>query len=258
MAKIFDTILCTAMAFLLCFSWTNYCLKNAKIALALSCIVAACSCYLISRLLTKLQNNKENQYKRKKLSANFAKYLQFNNDNAQLFAQVFKFFGYQAETIDFDNLIATKTEKTFVAICFQTAALSEFALQAAVVSAKRNSCAKLLIFANKAENSLLTLANQQIATQFLDTSNCLELFEQAEKLPRIPETKAPKARLVAAIAFNKKRFGWYLGGALFTLLTAAFSVVKLYLLMWSTVLFALANYSLLNKKYNSLPTDVKL
>lgn len=145
MAKILDTILCTAMAFLLSFAWATYCLKNAKLALALSCIVAACSCYLIFRLLTKLQNNKENQYKRKKLSANFAKYLQFNDDNAQLFAQVFKFFGYQAETIDFDNLVATKTEKTFVAICFQTAALSEFALQAAVVSAKRNSCTKLLI-----------------------------------------------------------------------------------------------------------------
>ncbi len=258
MAKILDTILCTIMTFLLTFFWTVYCLKNVKTALILSCIVAACWCYLIFRLLTKLQRKRNLRTKRKKQLADFSKYLQFNSDNATLFAQLFSFFGYQTTAVDFDNLVAEKEGKTFVAICFQSQKLTENALQQAVVRAKREKCRNLLIFANGTENSLLTLACEQIPTKILDAANCLELFEQAEKLPQIPQYKRQKPRLIASVAFNKKRFGWYFGGAFFTLLTAAFSVVKLYLLVWATVLFALATYSLLNKKYNSAPTDVRL
>lgn len=258
MAKILDTILCTIMAFGLSFYWITYCVKNSKTALILSAVIAVCCCYVVFQLLTKLQGKRTARAKHKKTIENFAKYLQFNTDNASLFEQLFRFFGYETQKIDFDNLIAEKDKKMFVAICFQTAKLTESCIQKAIVSAKRANCDKLLIFANKTENNLMSIARQQLPTDLSDTSNCLALFEKAEKLPPFPEIKEHKTHLIAAVAFNRKRFGQYFSCAFFTLLCAAFSFVKLYLLIWSTVLFLLAAYSLLNKKYNRMPTNIAL
>ncbi len=258
MAKILDTILCTIMAFGLSFYWIMYCVKNSKTALILSCVIALCFCYVVFHLLTKLQCKKNARAKRKKTLANFAAYLQFNTDNSALFEQLFRFFGYETQTVDFDNLIAVKNKRIFVSICFQTAKLTENRVQQAVVSAKRTNCNELLIFTNKSENNLMAIANQQLPTKLSDTANCLALFEKAEKLPPLPEIKEQKIRLIATVAFNRKRFGQYFSCAFFTLLCAAFSFVKLYLLIWATILFLLAAYSLLNKRYNQLPTDISL
>lgn len=258
MAKILNTILCTAMIFLLTFAWAVYCFKNVEIALIPAVIAALCSCYIIYTVLTKRQNVKEEKGRRKKILKNFFEFLRFNADNQALFGGMFEFYRYQVQRVDFDSAVLTRENRIFAAICFQTENLSAQQLQHAIVCAKRQNCQHLLIFCNKAENSLQTLANDRIFTRFIDLANTYALFDQAEKLPDLPDVRPAKIYVFPQYAFNKKRFGWYFGGALFTLFTAAFSFLKAYLLIWSTVLFALALYSLLNKKYNKTPTDVKL
>lgn len=258
MAKILNNILCTAMIFMLTFAWAVFCLKEAKLALLLAAIVAVAGGYIIFAVLTKRQNIKEAKRRRKKLLNNFFELLRFNTDNQALFEKMFEFFRYEVTRIDFDSAVICREKRSFAALCFQTESLSAELLQQAIVCAKRQKCQQLMVFCNKAENSLQTLANSQISTKFVDLENTFALFEQAEKLPPLSNTKSAQIHVFPQYAFNKKRFGWYFSGALFTLFTAAFSFLKAYLLVWSTALLGLAMFSLFNKKYNKTPTDVKL
>lgn len=258
MARILDNILCTIMIFFLTFAWTVYCLKDVRIALVLSAVVASCFCYVLFQVLSKRQTQKEAKRAKKKLLADFAMFLQFNCDNSELFTSLLNYYNFTTQTVDFDNIIATKNQRVFVSICFQGNEVTPEQVQRVVVLAKRNNCEKAMIFGNKANNSVVALANSQIPTQFVDVANCYRLFEHAENIPKIPRYNAPKQSLFCSVAFNKKRFGWYFASAVFTLVTAAFSFLKLYLLVWSTVLFALSAYSLFNKKYNKTPTAVTL
>lgn len=257
MARILNNILCTLMAFLLTFAWATYCLKNAQAAFLLALIVALCSGYIIFALLSKLEKGKSKKQTKQKTLNDFFAFLQFNADNEQTFEPMLKFFNFEIERIDFDSAVITKESKSFCAFCFQTENVSLEQIQKAVVCAKRNGCNKLTVFCNKA-NNLQALCNAEIPTKFVDLPNTYALFEQAEKLPAFCHKTVPKQRPIPQYMFNKRRFWWYFLGAIFTLFTAAFSLLKAYLLTWATVLFGLALYSLFNKKYNGTPTDVKL
>ncbi len=258
MPKILNSILCTVMIFLLTFSWTAYCLREVKLALILAAVVALCGCYLIIMLLSQREDKKQTKQKEKKTVNSFGTFLQFNADNAALFSEMFRFYRYEVEPVDFDNVVLSKDNRCFAAICFQESAVTLAQIQKAVVSAKRNGCNKLIVFGNKMDNALQTVANTQLPTKFVDLANTYALFEKAEKLPQFENGKTVKQHIIPQFAFNKKRFGWYFGGALFMLLTSFVSLLKIYLLVWSTVLFGLAMYSLCNKRYNKIPTDVTL
>lgn len=258
MARILNVFLCTIMTFLLAFAWVTYCLKNTKIALLLSAITAICFCYLFWVLSKQTERKRNAQNARKKTLQNFFLFLKFNENNANTFAPALQFYGYAVQSKDFDNVLIQKEGKTFVSFCFETEKLSEERMRRAVILAKREKCEKLLIFGNRAENALLEIASLHIPTRFVDLENCYRLLERAGKLPSFPSVKKTQRKIVATVAFNKKRFGWYLGGAVFTLATAAVSLLKIHLLVWASALFVLAAYSLLNKKYNATPTDVTL
>lgn len=257
MARILNNILCTLMTFLLTFAWAVYCLKNAQAAFLLALIVALCSGYIIFALLSKLEKDKTKKKRTQKTLNDFFAFLQFNADNQQTFEPMLKFFNFEVERIDFDNAVITKENKSYCAFCFQTENLRLEQIQKAVVEAKRNDCNSLTVFCNKA-NGLQTLCNAEIPTKFVDLQNTYALFEQAEKLPAFVHKKVAKQHPIPQYMFNKRRFGWYFAGAIFTLTTAAFSFLKVYLLTWATVFFGLALYSLFNKKFNGTPTGVKL
>lgn len=258
MAKVLNNLLCCAMIFSLTFVWTVYCLKDAKIALFLAAVVAACSFYIIFVILTKWQKKKNVKTKKKKTIKDFAIFLQFYSDTAELFMPMLCYYNFTTEKVDFDNLIISKEQRIFVAICFQNDSVTFGQIQKAIVEAKRAGCEKLMIFGNKADNGIVAFANSQFNCRFIDAANTYELFERAEKLPQIPKQKLPKRSFLPQFAFSKKRFGWYFFGAVFTLVTAIFSYFKLYLLIWSTVLLCLALYSLFNKRFNTQPTEVTL
>lgn len=258
MARILDNILCTILIFLLTFAWAAYCLKNATIALVLALIVSLCSCYVTFVLLKKLENNKSIKRKKKKELNDFAIYLQFNSDNSAIFMKMFNYYNFTTEMVDFDNIIVTKNERYFVALCYDGDAVKLPQLRNAIVAAKRNNCNKLLVFGQKTDNGALNVANAQFPTKFVDTANAYALFEHSETLPKIPAAKAAKQRILPQYAFNKKRFGWYFSGAVFLFATSFISYFKLYSLLWATALAAVALYCLFNKRYNKSPTDVKL
>ena len=272
MAKVLDNILCSIMVFLLTFAWTVYCLKNLQLALILATIVTLAASYIIYTLLKRAETKRETKKQRKKTLENFAMYLQFNSDNSALFMQLFCYYKFISTIIDFDNIIISKAEetdhhcttraktdkRTFVAICFQAEYVTLAQIQSAIVTAKRQNCQNIMIFGNKINSSLLTLANAQIPTKFVDTANAYELFEHAEKLPQMPNCTTPKQHFIPQFAFNKKRFLWYFFGAIYNLVLSFFSYFKLYLLVWATVMFCLAVYSVANKRYNQPPTNVKL
>lgn len=258
MARILDNILCTILIFLLTFAWAAFCLKNATIALVLALIVSLCSSYITFILLKKLENNRSVKKKKKNELNNFAIFLQFNCDNSAVFVKMFNYYNFTTEIVDYDNIIATKNERYFVAIRYDCDTVKLPQLRDAIVAAKRNNCRKLLIFAPKIDNGALTVADGQFPIKFVDTANAYALFEHSETLPKLPNSKAAKPRILPQYAFSKKRFGWYFSGAVFLFLTSFISYFKLYSLLWATALAAVALYCLFNKRYNKPPTDVKL
>lgn len=258
MAKVLNNVLCSAMVFLLTFAWTVYCLQNWKLALSLAAFVTLCAAYVIYQLLKRVETKRETKKKFKKTMADFAAFLQFNSDNSALFMPMFCYYNYITKHLDFDNIIIEKDKRILAAVCFQTETVNLAQIQSAVVLAKREKCAELMIFGNGASGNLLKLANSQIPTKFVDTANTYALFEHADKLPTVPDLNAQKQHFLPQFAFSKKRFWWYFFGAAYNLALSFFSFFKLYLLIWATVMFCLAVYSIANKRYNKTPTDIKL
>ena len=276
MARILDNILSTILIFLLTFAWASFCLRNVTLALALAAVVASCSSYVIYTLLKKLANRKFQKQKKKKLLSDFAVYLQFGCDNTALFARMLNYYDFTTESIDCDSLIISKKaamtqgdltndsvdkmkcERNFVALCYGKDTVDLVELRKAIVAAKRNNCDKLMVFGVQIDSGALAFASNQFPVKFVDVMNTYELFEHSETLPKIPEVKVKKRRILPQYALNKRCFRYYLTGAVFLFLTSFISYFKLYLLVWATALTVVAFYSLFNRRYNKLPTDVKL
>lgn len=259
MAKFLNSILCTIIIFLLTFTWIYYCLKIANLALALSVVVALASGYIIWRMQSRWERGQNLKKSQKKAVADFCNLLKFGADNATIFTPMLRYYHFEITETDFDSLVATKNgAKCYVAICFGKDNLGQDELRQAVISAKRAECSKLYMFTNKIDNQLKDMANKHLPTVCIDASNTYALFEQCDKLPPIPQAKPTKPRLVAKYAFNRRRFGWYFTSSLMMLVLSVVSYFPWYSLAWATVLFAVAVYSLVNKKYNTVPTRITL
>ena len=260
MAKILNCILCTIAIFLLGFIWVYYCLRNSTLALALSLIVAIASAYLIWRFQTERENGKKIKLAKRKSIAALSEYLRFGENNAELFADMLRYYRFEVEKVDFDNLIVVKNNvKSYVAMRFVQDSVDKIEMCKTVIDAKRAQCQKLYVFANKVDKHLVEVANARIHTVTVDVANVYALLEQCDKLPQLNEIKPSKKPLIIAkYAFNRRRFGWYFTASLFTLALAVISFIPWYMLSWATVNLGLALYSLLNKRYNVTPTNVTL
>ena len=260
MAKILNSFLCAFAVFFLCFAWVYYSLKDDVLAVALSLIVAISTLSLLWIGLSRFDANKKAKLAEKNAAANLANYLKFGADNATLFETMLQYYRFTVTKVGFDSLIVTKNgQKSYVAICFAHDKLSSDELRDAVISAKRAACNRLYVFTAKAYSFLLNEENCHIQTTLIDAQNTYTLFEQSSKLPDVPPQKAPKkASFVAGYAFNRKRFGWYFASSLFMLLISFIAYFPFYTLGWATVFFALAVYSLVNKRFNVAPTRVSL
>ena len=259
MKKILNCLLCTVIIFLLCFLWVVYALRDATVALGLSTVVALCSCYLIWRSLSVWENGKALKQSQKKNIACLSEYLRFGENNAELFQAMLRYYRFDVTTVDYDNLTVEKNNvKSYVALRFRQDSISRDEVCQAVVSAKRAGCKKLYLFTNKIDKHLYELANKYLRTVTVDIANIYALLEQCDKLPTLPKVTQKKVSFVASYAFNRRRFGWYFAGALFMLAISVVSYFPWYTLTWATVNLALAMYSLLNKRYNTKPTNVTL
>ena len=109
MAKVLNSLLSTIMIFLLTFTWAYYCIKNVTWALALSATVSVCACYLLWKSLSKWDDGKRLKNSKKAI-ADFAEYLKFGEDNASLFEDMLKYYGFEVFKTDYDSLDAVKTE----------------------------------------------------------------------------------------------------------------------------------------------------
>ena len=254
-----NCLLCTVIIFLLSFLWIIYCLRDKTLAYALSAIVALASGYLIWRSLSKFEQGKQLKQTKKKNVASFSEYLRFNENNAELFAEMLRYYRFEVKNVDYDNLIVTKNNVTsYVALRFAQDSLNREELCKTVVSAKRTKCSKLYLFSNKIDNSLIKLADKYLHTVSVDIGNVYSLFENCNKLPTIPKSAQKKSSFIASYAFNRRRFGWYLASALFMLAVSVIAYFPWYTLAWATVSLALALYSLLNTRYNTPPTHITL
>ncbi|MCM1533982.1 MAG: hypothetical protein NC099_04945 [Corallococcus sp.] len=259
MAKILNNLLCTLMIFALAFLWVYFSIKNVLWALALAAITALSSSYILWRAASKREKIKNAKLRDKKAAESFAEFLRFNADNAELFSDMMRFYGFTVEKYDYDNLVAEKDgEKCFAAICFEADNLSKDRLRHAILNAKRQNADKLYIFAPKADTALQKLSDGHVATTFVDAANAYELFDQCGKLPTFVSKRKTKNSFVAEYAFNKRRFGWYFASSLFMLIISTVSFFPWYTLSWSTVMLGLALYSLLNKRFNPVKTAVTL
>ena len=259
MSKILNCLLCTLIIFLLCFIWIVYCLRDTTLAFALSAIVTLSSCYLIWKSLSKFETGKKLKQAKKNNIASLSEYLRFNENNAELFSAMLRYYRFDVKSVDFDNLIVTKNNVTsYVALRFSQDSLNKEELCKTVVSAKRAKCAKLYLFTNKIDGALIRLAGKYLHTVSVDIANCYALFENSEKLPTLPKSAQRKASFIAAYAFNRRRFGWYFASSLFMIAVSVIAYFPWYTLGWATVSFALAMYSLLNTRYNTPPTNITL
>lgn len=259
MAKFLNSVLCTIIIFLLTFAWIYFCVKMAKLAFTLSAIVALASGYIIWRMQTKWETGKSLKKSQKKAVTDLCNYLKFGADNASIFAPMLRYYRFDVVETNYDSLVANKNGvKCYVSICFGKDNLSQDDLRQAVIACKRARCNKLYLFTNKIDNQLKDIANKYVATACIDANNTYKLFEQCDKLPSIPQVKPTKPHFVAKYAFNRRRFGWYFMSSLMMLALSAISYFPWYSLGWSTVLFALAVYSLVNTRYNVIPTSISL
>ena len=260
MAKILNSFLCAFAIFFLCFAWVYHSLKDDILALTLGGVVALCAWYLIWKGQQRLDLGKKIKLREKNAISSFINFLRFGADNATIFEEMLRYYRFDVKTEGYDRLTVTKNgQKCYVAICFAHDSLTKDELRDAVISAKRANCAKLYVFTPKADNALIATANGQIPTVVIDAQNTYALFEQCDKLPAISTQKTPKkASFVARYAFNRRRFGWYFGSSVFMLLISLVSYFPWYTLGWATVFFALAVYSLVNKRFNAKPTRVTL
>lgn len=259
MAKILNTLFSTIGIFFLCFLWIVYCTKNSMLAFALSSIVALSAAYLIFNGQKAFDNRKKIKNSEKKKIFSLGETLRFGEDNASLIADMLRYYRFEAEKIDFDNLIAIKKERTFVAIRMTADSITRESLATAVATAKRNDCRKLFLFAHKADKSLIASASQAIPITFIDVANLYVLLEQSGKLPDLTFKKTYNGvHFVAKYALCRKRFFWYLATSLFMSALTIVSYIKWYTLIWATITFAIAIYCLVNRRYNVQPTAVSL
>ena len=259
MSKILNCLLCSVIIFLLSFLWIIYCLRDTAVALALSAIVALSGCYLIWRALSKLERGKKIKQTKKSNIASLSEYLRFNENNTELFADMLRYYRFETQAIDCDNLIVTKNKQTsYVALRFTQDSISRDELCKTVVAAKRSKCSKLYLFTNKADGALVKLADKYLHTVSVDIANTYALLENCDKLPAIPKSAQKKSSLIASYAFSRRRFGWYFASSLFMLAVSVVAYFPWYTLSWATVSFVLAVYSLLNTRYNTPPTSITL
>lgn len=260
MSKVLNVILCVIFIFLLSFCWAYFSLKSVNISLITASVLSIASSYILWQA-TKSRSNKQRIKKQRETNlTSLLSYLQFNDDNAELFSKLLTYYGFKTQRVDYDNLLAVKEERScFIAIDFSQDSLSKEAVRQTVVNAKRRKASQIYFFCAKCDNPTQATANSHMPSTFVDLQNVYALFEQAEMLPKFKAAKTTKKMsFVAKYAFNRKRFGWYLGSSLFTMLISLFSYLRYYTLAWSTVFFALALYCLFNKRYNATPTQVTL
>ena len=259
MSKILNCLLCTIIIFLLCFIWIVYSLKDTTLAFALSGVVTLASCYLIWRSLSRFEKGRKLKQTKKSNIAKLSEYLRFNENNAELFADMLRYYRFEVNVVDFENLTVSKNGMTgYVALRFSQDSLSKDELSKTVVSAKRAKCSKLYVFTNKMDNSLLKLAEKYLDTVSVDIANTYALLENCDKLPTLPKSAQKKSSFVAGYAFNRRRFGWYFASSLFMLAVSVIAYFPWYTLGWATVNLVLAIYSLLNTRYNTPPTNITL
>lgn len=259
MSRILNCLLCSVIIYLLSFVWIVYSLSDVTLAYALAAIVTLCSAYLIWKTLSKVEQSRHIKQTKKSNVASLGEYLRFNEDNAELFGTMLRYYRFEVKLVDYDNLIVTKNGVTsYVALRFCQDNLSRDELCKAVVSAKRASCSKLYVFTNKIDNALVKLAEKYLHVVSVDIANTYALLENAEKLPTLRNAAQRKPSLLPAYAFNRRRFGWYFASSLFMLAMSAVAYLKWYTLAWSTVCLILALYSLLNTRYNTPPTNITL
>lgn len=195
----------------------------------------------------------------KKAMSNLHDYLKYNEDNAALFAELYRYYHYDITPVDHDCFIAAKDGvSAYVLTAYCKDSLSSSDVACAVVQAKRRNADKLRIYASKTDSVAIQNAKLHFDVEFADVNNAYELLVQADKLPSLPEVKPVKNSFVAKYAFCRKRFGWYFASSIFMALLSLVAYFPYYLLGWSTVMLALALYSMFNTRYNVSRTVIEL
>lgn len=260
MAKFLNTLFGCLTIFLLCFLWIVYCTKNSALSFGLSLIVTLCAGYIIFRAQTSLNNRKRIKRDEAKKIAALAEHLRYGADNGALFENMLRYYRFEIIQRDGDELTVSKNgTKSFVALRFAADSITREELAKTVVAAKRADCRKLYLFAHKLDKSLLTSASEHLPIAFADVANVYALLVQSDKLPEIScKKRHPMSHFMPKIAFNRRRFGWYIAMTLFMLAISVVSYIKWYTLAWATVSLTLAIYCLVNRRYNYTPTSVTL
>lgn len=253
MKKIISTLICATAAFVLSLGWIRRITKQNDVSLFCASIIAVCFAVLIYYATIQSQNNKRKADKAIKQTAQFVTALEFGTNNADYFAEIFRYFGYKTKTVDFDNLIIEKNqEKSFVHLCYLPS-VPKNNLIGAVVAAKRNDCKKLYVFGQAASFEDVKTCDGQLPTTFIGCDEAYYLAKTSDKLI-LSEVKQKKPKIIARYAFNKKRFGWYLTGALYLGATSLLSFMPIYTLIWATALFGVSLFCLFNKRFNVAKT----
>lgn len=259
MARILNTILSAMGIFLLTLLWVAYCTKEQGLSVGLAAIVAVAAGYIVFRAQEQLGRGRKRRRGEAKTVAKLACMLRYGENNAALFCEVLRYFRFAVQVLDGDNIIVQKEGNTgYVALRYLPDTVNREEMARCVVTALRQGCGKLYLFAHKVDSAALKEANDKLPTVHVDDANLYALLVQSSKLPPLQQKPRQAQRLVPKVAFCRKRFGWYFAASLFMLAVSAVSLIKWYTLSWATVSLMLALYSLLNKRYNTPPTAVTL
>lgn len=258
MSKIINTILTSVIAALLCFCWVRYATKNTVAAIVCSALVGAISAYVCCRLFANRQEKNNKRAANKQQIRALCDKMRYEANNADLLEPMLTYFGYQTIEKRYDEIVCRKQGKKYLVVAeFAAPKLTEETLAKHIVAAKRQNVDKLLVFCADIHPSA-TEACKNFDVRVVRAEELFRLFVTADKLPELPQKTRSDGGLVARFALCRARFGWYLFGALWTAAMSLVSYFKVYSLVWATILFGLALYSMFNRRYNFSSKQIDL
>lgn len=259
MNKVLNCILTAFLSLLLGYAWCWYFTKIKTLSIVCAVVISACMIYLCWFVCDKTKAKTDSKNRRRATLQQLFARLYLEDNCSALFAPILRYFGYTTNTIDGQTLTASKNgSNSFVAMDFSARQIGATQLRQHVINAKQAGCTKLVIFCNGTDSSA-TQVTSLFDVQLFDIAATADLMDNSNTMPQLDTAHTTQHNtLLATYAFNKKRFGWYTFSAIFLTATSFVSFFKIYNLLWATGLFALALYSLLNKRYNVPPCATTL
>ena len=258
---IVDSLFKFILFFIFNLIWCLYFIKTAWVAILLSIFLSIIFIFLINKLTTKKNNKKSNRLKKEQHIEDIKNTFIYMSNK-----EILSFFLSLAKTKHDckmeDNYIEINTNSLPIILCpmFKSGNLSRDDVLDLYKKVKHKNLKRLIIVTNTVDTSIMSISkNFKFETHILDFKQTYSLLEEYEFYPEVLIKRQNSAKItlkqILSLSLNKKKTKGYLLSALFILFTSFFVRFKVYYLIFSSILLALAIFSYFNPSFNTHPKE---